>query len=47
MSIVYDAFRLMLVAGLAYVMLWVVAWILFIAIVLMDSVTHEDRGSGT
>lgn len=37
MSIVYDAFRLMLVAGLAYLMLWVVAWILFIAIVLMDS----------
>ena len=37
MSIVYDAIRLMLVAGLAYVMLWVVAWILFIAIVLMDS----------
>lgn len=42
MSLIYDGFLLMLGMVLAYVMLQVVGWVIFIAIALMNNSREEN-----
>ena len=42
MNIIYDAFRLMLTAGLAYVMGWVLLWVIVIGMMIVGNTLWED-----